>query len=105
MVAAMNAYFDESRSDAREVYRIGLESMPFLLAVGDLMIGWLLLQNAEIALTALDGDPSDRDRAFYRGKVAVATFFARRVLPHLAAERKAIETVNPTVMDLSDAAF
>jgi hypothetical protein len=105
MVATMNAYFDESRNDAREVYRIGLESVPFLLAVGDLVIGWLLLQNAEIALNALDGNPSDRDRAFYNGKVAVATFFARRVLPHLAADRKAIETVDPTVMDLTDTAF
>jgi hypothetical protein len=79
--------------------------VPFLLAFGDLVIGWLLLQNAEIALNALDGDPSDRDRAFYSGKVAVGNFFARRVLPHLSADRKAIETVDPTVMDLTDAAF
>jgi hypothetical protein len=39
------------------------------------------------------------------GNVAVATFFARRVLPHLSADRKAVEAVDPTVMDMTDAAF
>ena len=53
-----------------------VESVPFLLAVGDLLIGWLLLWHAEIALAALDRDPSERDRAYYRGKVAAARFFA-----------------------------
>jgi alkylation response protein AidB-like acyl-CoA dehydrogenase len=105
MVAALNAYLDDSRADAREVYRIGLESVPFLLAFGDLLIGWLLLQNAEIALNALDGDPTDGDRTFYSGKVAVANFFARRVLPRLTADRKAVETVDLAVMDLPEGAF
>jgi hypothetical protein len=105
MVAALNAYLDDSRADAREVYRIGLESVPFLLAFGDLLIGWLLLQNAEIALNALDGDPTDGDRTFYGGKVVVANFFARKVLPRLTADRKALETVDLTVMDLPDGAF
>ena len=31
MVAAMNAYFDESSNEAHEVYRIGLESVPSCL--------------------------------------------------------------------------
>lgn len=44
------------QNDPRQVYRVGLESVPFLLAVGDLLIGWLLLLHAEIALNALDGD-------------------------------------------------
>ena len=105
MVAALNAYLDDSRADAREVYRIGLESVPFLLAFGDLLIGWLLLQNAEIALNALDGDPTDGDRTFYGGKVVAANFFARKVLPRLTADRKALETVDLTVMDLPDGAF
>jgi hypothetical protein len=105
MVAALNAYLDDSRADAREVYRIGLESVPFLLAFGDLLIGWLLLQNAEIALNALDGDPKDGDRTFYSGKVAVANFFARKVLPRLTADRKAVETVDLAVMDLPEGAF
>jgi alkylation response protein AidB-like acyl-CoA dehydrogenase len=105
MVTTMTGYLIGSQENARELYRLGLESVPFLLAVGDLFIGWLLLQHAEIALAALDGDVSEKDRAFYTGKVAAAKFFAKNVLPRLTAERKIIEGVDLTVMDLREEAF
>ena len=88
-----------------ELYRFGPESVRFLLAVGNLLIGWLLLHQAEIALAALVGDLSDRDRSFYTGKVAVAKFFAKNVLPRLTAERRIIEAVDLAVMDLPENAF
>ena len=56
---------------------MGLESVAFLLAVGDLLIGWMLLRRAEIALVALDGDPGQADAAFYAGKVTTAKFFVK----------------------------
>ncbi len=105
MVAAMTGYLIGAQDNARELYRLGLESVPFLLAVGDLLIGWFLLQHAEIALDALDADPTDRDRAFYSGKVAAANFFAKNMLPRLTAERRIIEGVDLAVMDLREEAF
>ncbi len=84
---------------------MGLESVGFLLAVGDLLIGWFLLRQAEIALHALDGDPDPREQDFYRGKVAVAKFFAGNVLPRLAAERKVAESIDVSIMDLPEEAF
>ena len=105
MAAAMTGFLLSSQENPRELYRLGLESVPFLLAVGDLLIGWLLLHQAEIALSALDGEVSDRDRALYTGKVAVAIFFAKNVLPRLTAERKIVEAVDLTVMDLRVEAF
>jgi hypothetical protein len=105
MVAAMTGYLIGAQENARELYRVGLESVPFLLAVGDLLIGWFLLQHAEIALDALDADPTDRDRAFYRGKVAAANFFAKSVLPRLTSERRIIEGADLAVMDLPEEAF
>ncbi|MCW2513677.1 MAG: Butyryl-CoA dehydrogenase [Mycobacterium sp.] len=105
MVATLTGYFVDASTEPREVYRVGLQSVPFLLAVGDLLIGWLLLWHAEIALSALDGQPSDRDRAFYRGKVTAATFFATNVLPRLGAERRAIEATDLSPMELEEAAF
>jgi len=94
-----------AQENARELYRLGLESVRFLLAVGDLLIGWLLLHQAEFALNALDGDLSDRDRSFYAGKVAAANFFAKSVLPRLTAERRIVEAVDLAVMDLREEAF
>jgi alkylation response protein AidB-like acyl-CoA dehydrogenase len=105
MVAALTSFLVDSAEDARELYRLGLESVPFLLAVGDLLIGWLLLRQAEIAVNALGADPDARDRAFYAGKVAVAKFFATNVLPRLAAQRRIIETADLSVMELREEAF
>jgi alkylation response protein AidB-like acyl-CoA dehydrogenase len=105
MVTAMTGYLMGAQENARELYRLGLQSVLFLLAVGDLLIGWLLLNQAEIALNALAGEVSDRDRAFYEGKVAAARFFTKNVLPRLTAERKIVEAVDLTAMDLREEAF
>jgi len=105
MVATMTGHLVSSQRDSRELYRVGLGSVSFLLAVGDLFIGWLLLRGAEIALDALDGQPTERDRAFYLGKVTAARFFADTVLPRLTADRKIVESADLAIMDLDEEAF
>jgi alkylation response protein AidB-like acyl-CoA dehydrogenase len=105
MVATMTGFLLGSQQNARELYRVGLESVPFLLAVGDLLIGWRLLLSAEVALNALDSDPNERDRAFYAGKVAAANFFAKTTLPRLTSQRKIVEGVDLAVMDMREEAF
>ena len=104
-VATMTGYLVDSQQDASELYRVGLESVRFLMAVGDLLIGWLLLRQAEIALTALDGDPSPADQAFYAGKVTTAKFFVKNMLPRLTAEREIAAHVDLAVMQLREDAF
>ncbi len=104
-VATMTGYLVDSQQSASELYRVGLESVRFLLAVGDLLIGWLLLRQAETALTALDGDPSPADSAFYAGKVTTAKFFVKNVLPRLTAEREIAANVDLAVMQLREEAF
>ena len=105
MVAALTGYLIGSQQNPTELYRLGLESVRFLLATGDVVIGWLLLRQAEIALAALDSEVSERDRAFYEGKVAAAVFFAESVLPRLASDRKVVESVTLTAMELAEDAF
>ena len=78
--------------------------MRFLLAVGDLLIGWRLLAQADVAQAALAAGP-DKDEAFYRGKIATARFFAKNMLPNLTALRGIIESVDDDLMALSEAAF
>src|SRR6201992_1935181 len=97
-VATMTGYLIDSQQSASELCRVGLESVRFLLAVGDLLIGWLLLQHAEIALTGLDGGPSPADSAFYAGKITTANFFVKNVLPRLTAEREMAANVDLAVM-------
>jgi hypothetical protein len=91
--------------DTRELYRVGLTSRRVLLALGDVMISWLLLRQAEVALKALGGELSRADANFYEGKVAAARFFAREVLPRVGADRRIIENTTLDVMDLPEEAF
>jgi alkylation response protein AidB-like acyl-CoA dehydrogenase len=91
--------------DVRNVYKVGLNTTRLLLALGDLVIGWLLLRQATVALERLDADVSAKDRAFYEGKVAAAQFFARQVLPRLTTERAVTESTDNSLMDLDEAAF
>ncbi len=94
--------------DVRHVYAVGLNTSRLLLGAGDLVVGWLLLRQAEVAQHALTsrGDGlSAKDRDFYTGKVAAARFFARTVLPTLAAERVIAESTDPSIMDVPESAF
>ncbi len=51
--------------------------MRYLLAVGDLLIG---LAAARAGRGRTLADESQNDEAFYRGKIAVAAFFAKNML-------------------------
>jgi alkylation response protein AidB-like acyl-CoA dehydrogenase len=107
MVAAMNDYLRASLVEQTpEIYRVGLNTTRLLLAVGDLVVGWLLGRQAEIALARLDaGGLSAADEAFYQGKLAAAGFFAAAVLPRLAAEREIVEATSLDAMELPEEAF
>jgi alkylation response protein AidB-like acyl-CoA dehydrogenase len=91
--------------EARELYKIGLNSRRLLLALGDLLVAWLLQRQADVALRALGAEVSASDRAFYEGKVAAARFFAHEVLPRIGADRRIIESTDLELMDLPEEAF
>ncbi|GAB3072522.1 acyl-CoA dehydrogenase C-terminal domain-containing protein [Nocardioides zeae] len=93
-----------SGGDIRNVYKVALNTSRLLMALGDVVCGWLLLRGAEVAIAQLDGDPG-KDKAFYEGKVAAAQFFAQQNLPRISAERKIAEATDLAIMDLDEAAF
>lgn len=105
ILGTLTGWLGEAQSgETRALYKVGLSSRRFLLAIGDLVVGWLLQRQADVALTALAGD-AGTDRDFYTGKVAAARFFAREVLPRIGADRRIIENVDLSVMDLPEEAF
>jgi alkylation response protein AidB-like acyl-CoA dehydrogenase len=104
IVASMSGYALASLEQPAEVYKAGLNSTRLLMALGDLLIGWLLARQAEVALLALD-QGAGRDEAFYQGKVATARFFAETVLPRLTVERQIAETTTLDLMGLPEEAF
>ncbi len=104
IVAALTSYAVSSLEQPAEVYKAGLNSTRLLMALGDLLIGWLLARQAEVAIRALD-DGAGRDEGFYQGKVATARFFAETVLPRLAVERQIAESTTLDLMELPEKAF
>jgi alkylation response protein AidB-like acyl-CoA dehydrogenase len=88
-----------------EVYKVGLNTTRLLMALGDVVIAWLLCRQAEIALNRLGGELSAADQAFYSGKVAAAQFFCATQLPKIAAERAIAEATTNDLMELPEEAF
>jgi hypothetical protein len=106
IATAMTGYLMASVDQPAEIYKAGLNTTRLLMAIGDLVIGWLLASQAEVALRQLDQlDAAAPDHDFYAGKVAAARFFAATVLPRLAAERTVAEETTLDLMDLPEGAF
>ncbi|SFA78438.1 hypothetical protein SAMN05216266_101409 [Amycolatopsis marina] len=105
MLGSLVGYLTSSQEDPQNVNKVGQHSVRLLMSAGDLLVGWKLLQQAEIALAKLDAGASGKDVPFYNGKVAVASFFARTVLPELTSRRAIVEAADNDLMDVDEAAF
>ncbi|MBN2180225.1 MAG: acyl-CoA dehydrogenase [Deltaproteobacteria bacterium] len=99
-----------------------LNARPFLMILGDLVVGWQLLQGAIIAAEKLDvmyaevnaGDSiakkralarENGDAAFYQGKLASAKYFACNVLPAIAGRCKCITLGDKTPIEMLEDSF
>ncbi|WP_110240221.1 acyl-CoA dehydrogenase [Nocardioides gilvus] len=94
-----------AQSDIKNIYKVGLNTSRVLMVLGDVVCAWLLLRQAEVALAKLGGEVSAKDKSFYEGKVAAASFFATNLLPKLSAERAIAESIDLSLMELDEAAF
>jgi alkylation response protein AidB-like acyl-CoA dehydrogenase len=107
-VQAMNGHLVSellaSSQQVENVYKVGLGTTRLLMSCGDLVVAWLLLRQAVVALAALP-TASDRDRSFYEGKVAAARWFAASVLPELSARLAVTQATDLSLMELDEAAF
>jgi hypothetical protein len=93
-----------TEKDVTSLYKVGLNTTPFLLASGDVIVGYLLLRGAAVAAGKLPA-AAEKDRAFYQGKIAAARHFAATVLPGVAVARGVAEGTDLSLMELDEAAF
>jgi alkylation response protein AidB-like acyl-CoA dehydrogenase len=105
MAATLTGYLMAAQEDTKSIYKVGLGSVRFLLSVGDLLLGWLLLRQAAVAIEKLDAGASGDERTYLDGKIAAASFFAKNMLPLLTSTRQVVETLDNEVMELDEAAF
>ncbi len=105
MVGRLVGYAMASQQEPASIYRVGEHAVSLLMSTGDLLIGYLLLRQAQVAQAALDRGALVKDVDFYTGKLAVARWFARNVLPELTARRAVIEAADTSLMEVPEAAF
>ncbi|WP_100522919.1 acyl-CoA dehydrogenase [Mycobacteroides abscessus] len=105
MTGALTVRLMNASETPAELYKIGLASVRYLMAVGDLLIGWQLLRHAEIAAVALQNSAALSQSAFYQGKIVAAQYFARNVLPTLAATRSILNFIDNEIMEINESAF
>ena len=98
-----------------------LNARPFLEVLGDLLVGWQLLQAAQVAKAALakihaengiESQPGKRafarnnaEAAFYEGKIASARYFATTILPTVKGRCLGILAGDRTPIEMLDASF
>ena len=104
IVAVLVGHAMESQSDAAKIYQVGLNTSRCLMAVGDIITSWLLLRQADIAVEKLP-TATGKDKDFYTGKIASASFFIKNYLPHITADRLIVEATDGAIMELPESAF
>src|SRR5690606_7393616 len=61
----MSANPAEEGGDAANIYKVALNTTRLVYVLGDLVVAWLLLRGAEVALAKLDAGASGADASFY----------------------------------------
>ena len=81
------------------------QAHPFLTVTGDVLMAWMLLWRATIAVEKLADKPKKKDVAFYNGVLASAKFFCASVLPATMGKMDAIAAADTSALDIEEDAF
>ncbi|MBU3952521.1 MAG: acyl-CoA dehydrogenase, partial [Proteobacteria bacterium] len=81
------------------------QAHPFLDVTGDVLMAWMLLWRASIAVQNLAEAPKKKDVPFYEGQVKSAQFFIHSVLPVSLGKMEAIMAGDTAALDISEDAF
>ncbi len=85
---------------------IPLAAEDFLNIMSDLAVGWLLLDQASIALKKLpETSETHPDHAFYTGKKFAAQYFANSVLTTLSSRTQRLSAIDTIPVEIPDEAF
>ena len=78
---------------------------PFMEVMGDVVMAWMLLWRASIAVKRLEEGTKKKDQDFYEGQTKSAEFFIHSILPVSMGKMDAILNGNDAVNRISEDAF
>ena len=86
--------------------QIPLAAEDFLTIMSDLAVGWLLLDQAAIAVKKLpETSKTHPDHAFYAGKKFAAQYFANNILTTLPSRAQRLTAIDALPVEIPDEAF
>jgi alkylation response protein AidB-like acyl-CoA dehydrogenase len=89
-----------------ENFKVGFaHALPFLYAMGDTIMAWMLLWRAVVASEKLAAKPKKKDVAFYEGQIKTAEFFIRTELPLTFGKMEAIQDGCAAAIEIADDGF
>lgn len=89
-----------------KVEHIPLAAEQFLTIMSELAVGWLLLEQAAIAVEKLpETSDAHPDHAFYTGKKFAAQYFANNVLSTLPSRVQRLSAIDTLPVEMPEAAF
>jgi len=78
---------------------------PFLEVMGDIIMAWMLLWRATVAVSKLSQGTKPKTVSFYEGQINTAKYFIHNILPITIGKISAIEERNNVVLEISDKSF
>ncbi len=78
---------------------------PFMDVTGDVVMAWMLLWRATLAIERLDKGAKKKDRAYFEGQLKSAEFFIHNMLPLTHGKMETILTGNDAVVTISEDSF
>ena len=93
------------KARSEEVKVAFAHSLPFLYAMGDVILAWMHLWRATTASVKLTGKCKNKDITFYNGEIKTARFFIQTELPVTMGKMAAIEEGCSAAIDMEDAEY
>ena len=102
-------YFAICAKSGKYMIPVG-NAYPFLMMMGKVIMGWLLLWEAGVAQKKLNElsemtSANSSDSAFYIGKISAARFFIKHVLPEVEGTVKAIKSEDLSMIEIPEESF
>ena len=80
-------------------------ALPFLYAMGDTIMAWMLLWRATVADEKLTAGCKKKDLSFYNGQIKTADFYIHTELPVTMGKMDAIKGASAAAVEIEDDAF
>ena len=94
-----------AKAMSKEILTAFAHAYPFMEISGDVVMAWMLLWRAVIAINALKGGAQKKDKAYYEGQIKSAEFFIHTILPVTLGKMNAVLKTSGSAMEISEASF